>query len=221
VSVLHGQSVLVTRFIPSRPSGGGKSVGGFGSFLAGLHSLPLPAGAANRPSGALHHFAEGTREDELQAAQRWLDQTEARVPTGYRSAVDRLRAALDEADGGAGLPVAFIHPDPVPKNVIPAAGGRHLVDWAGAGVGPRVVPLEFMLAWRTVSAGHVSDYSRTIRLTDEEWERLPGIAWSRRLVNLTFQLCLHPGTAGKVTAKISAARRESHRLIEIARTGAP
>jgi Ser/Thr protein kinase RdoA (MazF antagonist) len=221
VSVLHGQSVLVTEFIPSRKTGGGKLPGGLGGFLARLQSLPLPEGPADRPAGALHHFAEGTREDELQAAQRWLGQIEERVAPGDRRALDRLRAALAEADGGAGLPVAFIHPDPVPKNIISTADGGRLVDWAGAGVGPRVVPIEFMMSWRSASARHVAAYSRTIRLTDEEWERLPDIGWSRRLVNLTFQLCLHPDTAGRVTGKISALRREARQRIEIARTGAP
>jgi Ser/Thr protein kinase RdoA (MazF antagonist) len=222
VSVLHGQPVLVTDFIPSQKSGvGGKLAGGMGAFLARLHRLPLPSGPANRPAGALHHFAEGTRDDELKMAQGWLDQIESRVRPGDRRAVDRLRAALGDADGGAGLPVAFLHPDPVPKNIIRTADGGHLVDWTGAGVGPRVVPLEFMMAWRTTSARHVASYSRRIRLTDEEWERLPGIAWSRRLVNLTFRLCLHPDTAGTVTGKISAARRECAELIKVARTGAP
>ena len=76
VSVLHGQSVLVTEFIRAKKSAGSKLPGGLGGFLARLHSLPLPSGAANRPSGALHHFAEGTRDDELRAARHWLDQIE-------------------------------------------------------------------------------------------------------------------------------------------------
>jgi hypothetical protein len=40
-------------------------------------------------------------------------------------------------------------------------------------------------------------------------------------VNLAFRLGLHPETAGKLTGKISTARRESRKLIEVARTGAP
>ena len=54
-------------------------------------------------------------------------------------ATDRPAGALHHyaegtpADDATGLPEAFVHPDPVPKNAIFTPGGPVLVDWAGAG----------------------------------------------------------------------------------------
>jgi Ser/Thr protein kinase RdoA (MazF antagonist) len=218
LSVLHDQPVLVTEFIASASRAtAGRAAGGWGGVLARMHALPLPDGAADRPAGALHHFAEGTRDAELRVAGRWLDQIESRVARAGRGPLDRLRAALDEADGGAGLPSAFIHPDPVHKNFVGTTDGPLAVDWTGAGVGPRVVALEHVLTAPTTVARVAANYRSHIELTGDEWERLPGIGWSRRLVNITFRLCLRPEAAPKLTAQISAARRQARTLVAAAR----
>jgi Ser/Thr protein kinase RdoA (MazF antagonist) len=220
VSVLHGQAVLVTEFIPSaRKGAGGKLPGGMGAFLGRLHTLPLPEGPARRPAGGLHHWTDGTRQDELHTAAGWLDQIERRVDPAHARCVERLRAALAEADGGDGLPEAFIHPDPVPKNIVSTTDGGRLVDWTGAGVGPRAVPFEWFLAWKTTAVRYAAAYTAVVPLTDEEWDRLPGIAWGRRLVNLTFRLGIDPSTAGTLAGRIGAARRESEKLVAAARPG--
>jgi Ser/Thr protein kinase RdoA (MazF antagonist) len=191
--------------------------GGLGALLGRLHTLPLPEGAARRPAGGLHHWTDGSREDELQVAAGWLDEIEVRVDPAHAGGLDRLRAALAEADGGAGLPEAFIHPDPMPKNIVGTADGGRLVDWTGAGVGPRVIPFEWPLAWKSTSARYAAAYSELVPLTDEEWDRLPGVAWGRRLVNLAFRLGIDPSGAGTLAGRIGAARRESEKLVAAAR----
>src|SRR6202020_490680 len=103
-------------------------------------------------AGALHHFAEGTMTDELDAVAGWLDAIEPRVPGGDGAALDALRTAVSQADGRDGLPEAFVHPDPVPKNVIFTAGGPVLVDWTSAGRGPRLASMTLVLrsGWAAV-----------------------------------------------------------------------
>ena len=66
-------------------------------------------------------------------------------------ATDRPAGALHHyaegtpADDATGLPEAFVHPDPVPKNAVFTSGGPVLVDWAGAGRGPRLASLALVL----------------------------------------------------------------------------
>ena len=63
-----------------------------------------------------------------------------------QAAYDGLRRELDDVDDGAGLPAALTHPDFVLANVVaPAAGGMVVVDWTGAGTGPRAWTLAFLL----------------------------------------------------------------------------
>jgi len=137
----EGQAVLVTEFVRQAPKAKRPGFGilRLGAMIGHLHGLAVPAGA-DRPAGALHHFAEGTMTDELRAAGEWLDSVEDRVPAEGTGAFDTIRAAVAAADGGDGLPEGFVHPDPVPKNVIFTAGGPVLVDWTGAGRGPAFRP---------------------------------------------------------------------------------
>lgn len=119
LTVHEGQSLLLTGFVKEVPKAKRPPypIVGLGSIIGRLHGLTVPAGA-DRPSGALHHFAEGTMTDELRAVASWLDSLAKQVPDATRDAIDELGAAVDAADGGDGLPEAFVHPDPVPKNVI-------------------------------------------------------------------------------------------------------
>lgn len=219
LSELEGQQVVVTEFVTESTSKNRRR-GSLIDMIVEQHSLPLPArGAAKRSAGALHHYAEGTRADELRAVGRWLDQIEDRVPSEGAAAFDKVRRAVDGADGGEGLPVAFIHPDPAPKNIIASADGPVMVDWTGAGIGARVQSLELMLTWASTSAASMSAYTSVIPLTDEEWERLPGVLFSRKLINMCFGLCLEPQKASGVASKLTAARRECEKRVATARTG--
>ena len=148
-----GQAVLVTEFVKEVPKAQRPPypVVRLGAMIGRLHGLPVPAGA-DRPAGALHHFAEGTMADELRAVAGWLDSVESTVPSRGAAAFDAIRAAVVAADGGDGLPEAFVHPDPVPKNAIFTADGPVLVDWTSAGRGPRLPSMTLVLrsGWAAV-----------------------------------------------------------------------
>jgi Ser/Thr protein kinase RdoA (MazF antagonist) len=198
----EGQAVLVTEFVRAAPKAKQPPhpIVRLGARIARLHGVPVPAGA-ERPAGALHHFAEGTMADELRAAAGWLGDL---PPTG---AVTKLRAAIDGADGGEGLPEAFVHPDPVPRNAIFTEDGPVLVDWTGAGRGPRLASMALVLRSGWAAKPFLLGYLRHGELTAEEWERLGGLLLSRQLIDLAFQWCREPETANG--RRIDAVRKES------------
>lgn len=205
-----GQSVLVTEFVteapkPKRPP---YPIVRLGAMIGRLHSLPVPAGA-DRPAGALHHFAEGTMADELRAVAGWLDCIKDSVPAGAADALDILRLAVADADGGDGLPEAFVHPDPVPKNVIFTAAGPVLVDWTSAGRGPRLASMALVLQSGWAAVPFMRGYCRVTSLTPEERARLAGLLFSRRLINLAFGVCRDPDSIVGQARKLPALRRES------------
>jgi Ser/Thr protein kinase RdoA (MazF antagonist) len=205
----QGQAVLVTEFVTQvakdkRPP---YPIVTLGAIVGRLHGLPVPTGA-QRPAGALHHFAEGTMSDELRAVAGWLDSIEPLVPSGGGAALDTLRAAVVEADGGDGLPEALVHPDPVPKNVIFTAKGPILVDWTSAGRGPRLASLTLMLRSGWAALPFMKGYAKVVTLTDEERERLPGLLFSRQLIDVVFRVCRDPTTAAAAAKKLTSLRRE-------------
>lgn len=213
ISSLEGQQVLVTAFLATtkrKLEPDAQEL--IGRLQAQLHGLPLPSGAAARAAGALHHFSSGTRGDELAMAGRWLDQIEGRVPASARPHLGALRAALDEADDGHGLPQALVHPDPVPKNMVRVESGYAYVDWTGAGIAPRAVALGWILGPR-VMAG----YSESAVLSEEEWERLPGIIVGRGLVDLCFRLCFTPDKVEAMAKRLSTIRRNARAKVALAR----
>jgi Ser/Thr protein kinase RdoA (MazF antagonist) len=206
----EGQAVLVTKFVKQvakakRPA---YPIVTLGAMIGRLHRLAVPTGA-DRPAGALHHFAEGTMTDELRAVAGWLDSIEDRVPAGGGDAFDTIRTAVSAADGGDGLPEALVHPDPVPKNVIFTADGPVLVDWTSAGRGPRLASLTLILRSGWAAAPFMKGYARVVALTDDERDRLPGLLFSRRLIDLVFRVCRDPETVHTTAKKLTAVRRDS------------
>ena len=208
----QGQAVLVTEFVTQvakdkRPP---YPIVTLGAIVGRLHGLPVPAGA-DRPAGALHHFAEGTMSEELRAVAGWLDSIEPLVPSGGGAALDTLRAAVVEADGGDGLPEALVHPDPVPKNVIFTAKGPILVDWTSAGRGPRLASLTLMLRSGWAALPFMKGYTKVVTLTDDERDRFAGLLFSRQLIDVVFRVCRDPTIAAAAAKKLTAVRRECDR----------
>lgn len=206
----EGQAVLVTEFVKQvvkakRPP---FPILTLGAMVGRLNGLPVPAGA-DRPAGALHHFAEGTMADEIRAVSGWLDSVEARVPAGSGDAFDTICAAVATADGGNGLPEAFVHPDPVPKNVIFTAGGPVLVDWTAAGRGPRLASMTLVLRSGWAVAPFMKGYASVVSLTTDERDRLPELLFSRQLIDLVFRVCRDPKTAVSTAKQLTALRRDS------------
>jgi Ser/Thr protein kinase RdoA (MazF antagonist) len=211
LSAHDGQAVLVTKFVrqvakPQRPAYPFVTLG---ARIGRLHGLPVPAGA-DRPAGALHHFAEGTMADELRAVAGWLDDIDpARLPDGGGDAVQTIHAAVCAADGGDGLPEALVHPDPVPKNVIFTAEGPILIDWTAAGRGSRLASLTLVLRSGWAAKPFLKGYSQVVTLTDEERDRLPDLLFSRQLIDVAFRVCRDPTTTVTQAKKLTALHRDA------------
>jgi Ser/Thr protein kinase RdoA (MazF antagonist) len=224
VSVLDGQGVLITAYVPSVPraqrraaigeAGGLRAVG---ELLARLDSLSSPRPAFARAGGAWHHLADGLPTAEIEAARAMLDETQRLVSGSGRALVDALRENVDELDVGEGLPVGFSHPDLVVANIVASQdGGIVVVDWTGAGQAPRVWALAFLL-WSVGYGGDlrrvertVAGYRRRVSPEPEELARLEAVMRVRPLVLDTWSFC----TGRKTLEQISDAMRESRTRCE-------
>lgn len=182
---VDGRPVLVTEWIHTVPrldrrdairrAGGLKELG---SLLGRLHEC-ASSPVLSRPGGAWHHLAEGGPAAEQAAALAALDELDSPAIE-----VAEVRARVAELDVGAGLPEAFVHPDFVLANVVAAPDGMVLVDWSGAGWGPRVWPLAFFLFSEGAKDARRLDriaagYLTHVALDDQEVGRLPAIMRSR------------------------------------------
>lgn len=194
VSELSGQPVLVTKFVmPAAPLKPGRPAALLGAMLGALHSRP---GTSFRRGGAWHHlsFTGGPRE-EIAAAGELIDDAVGQVPTRQLAMFDRLREAVERADDCEDLPHALVHPDFVPANAIPTADERLvIVDWTGAGRGPRLWSLGFLL-WaagtrhpRLVEVA-VARYRNWVSLEPEELARLEGAIGGRPLMLDCWSFC--------------------------------
>jgi len=180
-----------------------------GAMLARLETLPGARETITRDGGAWHHLADGSPGAEIAAAAALLAAAEGRVAAGHeRAAYESLRADVAGFDGGDGLPEALVHPDFVLANAIPApasgsdaaagsdgatgskgAAGRAdrpaaerlvMVDWTGAGIGPRLWPLAFLLYTAGARGPErvgsvVRGYTRYARLEPGELSRLAAV----------------------------------------------
>jgi Ser/Thr protein kinase RdoA (MazF antagonist) len=195
VSILDGQGVLVTELALGRAlTAKAPSFELLGRLLGKLHSMPvgvLPADAATaamRPGGAWHHLLpDGSPADELAAARTLLHGARHRVSAGGVTRYDTLAGALEAADACADLPHVLVHPDCVPRNAIgQPEGGVTLIDWTGAGQGPRIVSLGCLL-WaaagskRNVAAA-LAGYQQSVSLDPAETDRLGAAMELRPLV---------------------------------------
>jgi methyltransferase (TIGR00027 family) len=192
ITELDGQAVLVTeRVLGRRPDARPWTFETLGELAGRLHTLELCAGAdgaAGRPGGGWHHLVDqGGPRAEVDALIALLDAAAARVPGRLRGAHRELVAAAAAIELCEGLPEALIHPDVAPVNAIEADGGLTLVDWTGAGRGPRLWSLGFLLWTAQMSGDGAVDavgggYSRHADLEPAELERLAGAIAARPLV---------------------------------------
>ena len=229
VSVLGGRSVLVTEWADAVPrqqrrdairAAGGLSQ--LGALLGRLHTMaedgPEDTVVA-RPGGAWHHLADGLPSAEIAAARQMLAAAAPVIPDGERAAFDTLRAEVDTLDAAQGLPEGLIHPDFVLANVVATADGMVLVDWAGAGRGPRLWSLAFLLyaeaAKEPRRAGAVLlGYREHVTLEAEELDRLGAVARARPLILSAWSVCMGRTTP---TAAMTAAT-ETKALTEMIAT---
>ena len=224
VSEFLGQGVLVTGFLedhgPLRP---GRPAALLGYLLGRLHRN---SAAGLRPGGAWHHlsFAGGPRE-EIAAAAELLDDHLPRVGVRELPLFDRLRDEVEQTDDCRDLPHAFVHPDFVPANAISTADEKlAIVDWTGAGRGPRLWSLGFLL-WAAGARNIklvdlvVSRYRRSIELEPAELDRLEGAIRGRPVMLETWSVCAGRreladavegvDRAGELATEIAAAARRA------------
>jgi Ser/Thr protein kinase RdoA (MazF antagonist) len=223
VSTLDGRAVLVTEAVTSARGPDRrkaiKDAGGIrrlGELLGALATIRVPSGAPSRPGGAWHHLATGGPAAELEAATVMLEEAEARAPARELGVFTSLTEELDSLDAGEGLPEGFLHPDFVLANVVATTEpGMVLVDWAGAGVGPRLWALAFLL-WAEAAkdprraALALAGYRQHVRLEPEELERLPAMMRARPLIFDIWRL--RGGT--KSAAAVAADALETRRLVD-------
>jgi Phosphotransferase enzyme family len=222
VSELLGQGVLVTDFLedhgPLRP---GRPVGILGALLGRLHTLP----ATNvRPGGAWHHLSfEGGPREEIAAATDLLDDHLPRVGVRELALFDRLRDEVARTDDCHDLPHAFVHPDFVTANAICTADGKlAIVDWTGAGRGPRLWSIGFLL-WaagardvRLVDVV-VSRYLRGVELEPAELDRLAGAIRARPVMLEIWSVCAGRREIGVAVDRIARAADLAESIAHVAR----
>ncbi len=215
VTALGGRPVLVTEWVPPVPrqqrreairAAGG--LGRLGALLGRLHRLPPGPGALARPGGAWHHLADGGPAAEIAAATAMLDDCAHLFAGQQRAAFDALRADVAALDAGDGLPEAFTHPDFVLANVVASEDRMTLVDWAGAGRGPRAWTLAFLLyaeGARDLRRVNVvlAGYRRHVTLTEQELVRLAALIRARPLVLSAWSVCTGRLTPSQAVAGAS------------------
>ena len=195
VSTLDGRAILVTTYVAGRrPPNTPVAHRKLGDLLGRLHTLATEPGPSERPAGSLHHLPqyEGGPSQDLAAAAALLADLDGRLPDEYRALHQQISELLPEADDCHGMPEAFLHPDPVKGNVIVTPCGPVLVDWAGAGRGPRLASLAALL--HTAGPRHAGDvlagYQAHVGLTADEFDRLEGVLWIRPLWLAAWQCWL-------------------------------
>ena len=209
-----GRAVLMTTFVHGSPARDDEPTRrALGDLLGWLHALPLPdGGPVARQAGSLHHDPrhEGGPAEDLASAAAYLAGVEPQVPPAGRPAFDELRARVAAADACDDLPAAIVHPDPVVKNAIATPEGPALVDWTGAGIGPRVTSLAVLL--QSVAAGPrgvdlaavdpvVAEYRAHVALEPDELARLDAALAIRQLWLASWMFALTAGSGGVPTGR--------------------
>ncbi len=132
-------SVLVTTFIDGTPAGFFPHIlHGIGEALGRLHTLNMAEAHTLPP-------AEMLPVTDMVIALEWLAEAEPRLPPGLRGQHDQLVGAIRGIRSYDHLPQALIHNDCHPGNAILTSEGPIMIDWHGAGLGPPVVDLGFLL----------------------------------------------------------------------------
>jgi Ser/Thr protein kinase RdoA (MazF antagonist) len=206
--------VLVTTFVPGSPARNDEATHrALGDLLGRLHALPVPAGGpVARPAGSLHHDPrhEGGPGEDLASAAAHLAGVESRVPPAGRAAFEALRDDVAAADTCADLPAAIVHPDPVLKNAIATPDGPAMVDWTGAGLGPRITSLVVLLQSVAVGPGGVrlaavdpvtEGYRGHVALEVDELGRLDAALAIRKLWLASWMFALTAGSGGVPTGR--------------------
>jgi Ser/Thr protein kinase RdoA (MazF antagonist) len=237
VSVLDGQGVLVTELVPgdnARMDMSGQTLFALGDLLGRLHTLPDTAAVVDREAGGWHHLSQngGSRSTDVGLLVPFIDAKREKLASSdhqdFEFAIEQLMAVDDCVD----LPQTLTHPDPGGANaMVSAPGDPVLIDWTGAGQGPRLLGLGALLSgslhpvpgaapsrdFRRVDA-IVAGYRQHVRLTDSERGRIEGAVlgfgvvldfWSMLFWNTPVRL-----TAQSIRERIETCQRAAERTVE-------
>ena len=216
MSTLAGQSVLVTRYVPGsnrRQDASDETMLSLGTMLARLHSLADGAGACARPAGSWHHLSVngGGRRSDVEILLMLLRDAETRLADDERPPLRELRRELEKLDDLEDLPQALTHPDPCGANLVAVDGDEGvLVDWTGAGRGPRVAGFAILIGSVTALAlvdAAVAGYRRHASLEVGELERLEAALICFPLI-LDCWTLLFQGESPSTVLKLLAMRRQ-------------
>jgi Ser/Thr protein kinase RdoA (MazF antagonist) len=232
ISEMSGQGVLVTNFLPGdnlRMDVSGPTLFALGDTLGRLHTLS-PTDVIDRPAGSWHHLSPeggGLRRD-VEKLRSLLTLFEPDVSETERPLFGSVQDHLHAVDDCDDLPRALIHPDPAGANFVRSNDGTPtLVDWAGAGRGPRVLGLGSLLSgalqpvpYIQPSGDHrrldaiVAGYRRHVRLTADEVARLADAISGRGIVLACWSMLFADMPLREVTRAIDALMRSAERAAE-------
>ncbi|HEX4906415.1 MAG TPA: aminoglycoside phosphotransferase family protein [Acidimicrobiales bacterium] len=216
VSVLDGRAVLVTELVEGtngRPDRRPETFRALGDLLGRLQTLPEAGGALARPAGSWHHLSKagGARSEDVAALDALL------VEPHHAPLRDEL-TTIDLLDD---LPHALLHPDFSTPNAMLTPDGPVLIDWTGAGRGPRVAGLGLLLAGCAGVVGAVDavvdGYALHVTLEPDEVDRLGGAIRQFGLVLDCWTAVFHPGTCDHIVAALPDNRARAEALADKAR----
>jgi Ser/Thr protein kinase RdoA (MazF antagonist) len=218
VTTHRGQPVLVTEHVPGTAARSRRDAARLGELLAELAARQPPDSLGT--GGAWHHLCPqgGGPGEELDAIAVLLEAAAPRVTATDRPRYDELREAVMAIDDCTDLPAVLIHPDHVPANAIVASAGEvTLIDWAGAGRGPRLWSLAFLL-W---AVGHrdlklvdavTAGYAAHAALEPTELERLADAIAARPVVFVAWRFATGRTQIGEAAEELPRIRARAQAI---------
>lgn len=237
VSELDRRGVLVTECVPGlngRSDVSGETLFALGDLLGRLHTLPAEPGATAREAGSWHHVSVlgGGRREDVDALLPLLAAAAHGVASEDRATFESVCADLRAIDGCGDLPHALIHTDPSGANTIASHGGSPvLVDWTGAGRGPRLLSLGCLIGGslqphpglppsrdlrRTDAV--IAGYRSHVRLGAEELARLPEAIAAFGLIIDCWSFLFQQVPIREVAHSLAAQKDLAHAAAERAAT---
>lgn len=210
VSVVDDHAVLVTEFCKGKTPGATAAVGTWlGDALGRLHALPISK-APKRVGGGWHGLSldGGGRAVDVAILSDLLADLRRLVKPDQRKDVDALQGALSALDLCEGLPQALVHVDFGGPNVLKSADGTFtVIDWTGAGRGPRMQSVAGSLGNLppTAMRAAIKAYRHHVEPTAEELDRLDGTVITHKLVLACWAAAVMPAQLPGIAAQLPQA----------------